>query len=56
MFPKALVYLCDSLITFLYLGHYVELYPKRNQFHLTRPPLMTMCIICTGRTEIEYYQ
>lgn len=31
-------------------------YPKRNGFHLTRPPLMTTSIICTGRTETEYYK
>lgn len=56
MFPEALVYLCESLITFLYLGYYIELYPKRNQFYLSKPPLMTMCIICTGSTALEYYQ
>lgn len=38
MFPKAVVYLCDYLITFYYLGYDVELYPKRNQFPLTKPP------------------
>lgn len=30
--------------------------PKRNGFHLTKPPLMATCIIYTGRTETEYYQ
>lgn len=56
MFPEALVYLCESLMTFLYLGYYIELYPKRNQFYLTEPPLMTVCTTCTGRTAVESYQ
>lgn len=28
-------------------------YPKRNQFHLTRPPLMTTSIIYTGELKLN---
>lgn len=44
-------FISESLITFLYLGYNVK---NARSICSTLPPLMTTCIICTGKTETEY--